>query len=432
MSSKNGLRKVVLIDGGRTPFLRSSTDYKNLMSYDLARMAIKSLLTKTNVDREKVDWVIMGTVVSNFTTSNVARDAALAAGIPETVPASTVSLACISSNKAITDAIDLIQCGHADIVVAGGVENLSDIPIRYRKRFRQKLIESQRYRKPLDYLKFLKGLKFSDLLPEIPSIAEFSTQRTMGQDCDRMAARIGVTREEQDEFAAYSHLSAAKAAEDGHLGAEIFPVAVPPKFGVIQKDNGVRGDTTIEKLASLKPAFIKPYGTLTAGNSSYLTDGASAVLIMAEDVAKSLGYTPKARFKSYAYSAQDPGEELLLGPAYATPKALDRSGLSLKDIDVFEFHEAFAAQVVANLKCLDSETFAKDKLGRSQKVGEVPRNKLNNWGGSLSIGHPFGATGARLVNTAANRLIKENGELALIASCAAGAVGNAMVLERVK
>ncbi len=430
MSTSNGLRKVVLIDGGRTPFLKSGTDYKNLMAYDLARMAIKSLLTKTNIDPGQVDWVIMGNVVSNFSTSNVARDAALAAGIPEKVPANTVSLACVSANKAITDGIDLIQTGQADVVIAGGVENLSDIPIRYRKRFRQKLLESQKYRKPLDYLKFIRGLKFSDLLPEIPSIAEFSTGRTMGQDCDRMAARIGVTREKQDQFAALSHRASAQAAEEGFLKDEVFPTAIPPKFEVIEKDNGVRGDTTEEKLASLKPAFIKPYGTLTAGNSSYLTDGAAAVLIMAEDVAKSLDCQPKAAFKSYAYSAQDPQEELLLGPAYSTPKVLDKTNLSLNDIDVFEFHEAFAAQVVANLKCLDSEKFAKEKLGKNKKIGEVPLDKLNNWGGSLSVGHPFGATGARLVTTAANRLIKEDGQFALIASCAAGAVGNAMILER--
>jgi acetyl-CoA acyltransferase len=393
-------------------------------------MAINSLLTKTQLEREKVDWVIMGNVVSNLTTSNVARDAALAAGIPSRVPAFTVTLACVSANKAITGAIDLIQTGQADVVIAGGTESLSDIPIRYRKRFRQKLIESQKYRKPSDYLQFVQGLKFSDILPEIPSIAEFTTGRTMGQDCDRLAARIGVTREEQDKYAVRSHLMAAKATEEGLLKNEIAPVSIPPKFPLLDKDNGVRGDTSEEKMAGLKPAFVKPRGTLTAGNSSYLTDGAGAVLIMSEEAATSLGYKPKAAFRAYAYSAQDPGEELLLGPAYSTPLVLDKSKLTLKNIDVFEFHEAFAAQVVANLKCLDSDDFARENLGRDKRVGEVPVDKLNNWGGSLSIGHPFGATGARLVTTAANRLINEDGQFALVASCAAGAVGNAMILER--
>ncbi len=424
------MRKAVFIDGGRIPFVKSGTEYRDLTAYDLARMALQSLLAKTQLDPQKVDWVIMGRVVADMSNSNVARDAALAAGIPHHVPAVTVTLACVSANKAITNGVDLIQTGQADVVIAGGTESLTDIPIRYRKNFRMKLLESQRYRKPLDWLNFVKGLRFRDLLPEIPAIAEFTTGRTMGQDCDRMAARLGVTRQEQDQYALRSHHNAAKATEAGFLAEEIFPAMVPPKFRVVERDNGIRGDTSLEALQKLRPAFVKPYGTLTAGNSSFLTDGASAVLIMAEDAAKALGYSPKAVFKGYAYTAQDPEEELLLGPAYATPKVLDKCGLTLKDIDVFEFHEAFAAQMVANLKCLNSDQFARENLGRDQKVGEVPEDKLNNWGGSLSIGHPFGATGGRLVTTAVNRLIKEDGRLALVASCAAGAVGNALVLER--
>jgi len=424
------LRKAVYVDGCRIPFLRAGTDYKRLTSYDLGRMAIKALLDRSQVDPEKIDWVLMGSVISNMSTSNVAREAALAAGVPNHVPAATITQACISSNKAVTDAVDLIKTGQADIVIAGGTELMSDVPIKFRRRFRQKLIESQRYRKPTDWLKFFRGLKFSDVLPEIPSISEYSTGRTMGQDCDRMAARLGVTREEQDEFALRSHHLAAKATEAGLLGKEIASVPLPPKFNVLSADNGIRGDSKMEKLKSLKPAFIIPYGTLTAANSSFLTDGASAVLIMAEDVARSLGYTPKATFNSYAYSAQNPEDELLLGPAYSTPKVLDKTGLSLQDIGVFEFHEAFAAQVVANLKCLNSDSFAKEKLGRSSRVGEVPMDKLNTWGGSLSIGHPFGATGGRLVTTAVNRLHHEDARFALIASCAAGAIGNAMILER--
>lgn len=430
MTQQNGLRSAVLVDGVRIPFLRSGSDYKHLMSYDLGRMAIKALLTRTQIDPGKIDWVMLGSVVSNLSTSNVARDAALAAGIPAHVPAATVILACVSANKAITGAIDLIRTGQAEVVIAGGTESLSDIPIRFRKRFRQKLIESQKYRGVFDYLKFFKGLRPSDLLPEIPSISEFSTGRTMGQDCDRLAARIGVSRGEQDAFALQSHHNAARAAENGWLKPEIAPARIPPKFKIVEEDNGIRGDTTLERLAGLKPAFVKPYGTLTAGNSSFLTDGAAVTLIMAEETARALGYQPKARFRSYAYTAQDPEDELLLGPAYATPKVLDQAGLRLQDIQVFEFHEAFAAQVVANLKCLDSDQFAREKLGRDRKVGAVPPEKLNSWGGSLSLGHPFGATGARLVTTAANRLIQEDGEFALVASCAAGAVGNAIVLER--
>ena len=430
MSFFHGGRNVVLVDGCRIPFLRTNTGYKDLTSYDLGRLAIKAILDKTQVDPDMIDSVHMGTVISNLETSNVARESALGAGIPESVPAFTVSQACISANRAITCGADLISSGQADVVIAGGTESMSDIPIKFRKKFRQKLIESQKYRRVTDYLKFLKGLRFSDLLPEIPAIAEFSTQKTMGQDCDILAARLGVTRKEQDEYAVRSHMLAAKAAEEGLFDSEIEPVMLPPAFEIINKDNGVRGDSTLEKLQTLRPAFMKPYGTLTAGNSSFLTDGAAAVLLMSERKAKALGYRAKALIQAYTYSAQNPQLELLLGPAYSISRILDMTAMSLSDFDVFEFHEAFAAQVLANLKMLNSVQFAKEKLGKSSKIGNIPLDKLNTMGGSLSIGHPFGATGARLITTAANRLIREDGTYALIASCAAGGLGNAIVLER--
>lgn len=427
---KRSVRRVVLIDGRRTPFQRSGTAFRDLTSYDLARLALSGLLKATQVDPEKVDRVILGTVVSNFTTSNVAREAALAAGLPNSTPAHTVTQACISSNQAITSGADLIRTGQADVVIAGGTESLSDIPIRYRKPFRRKLVEAQKYRSFLDYFKFLQGLHLADLLPEVPSISEFSTGRTMGEDCERLASRYGVTRPEQDAFAVRSHQLAAKAAREGLFDREIEPVWISPDFEAINADNGIRADTTLEKLARLKPVFVKPYGELTAGNSSFLTDGAAAVLLMSEETAGSMGYAPKAVIKDYAYSAQDPELELLLGPACVIPKVLDRTGLGISDIDVFEFHEAFAGQVVANLKCLASTEFARQRLNRSEEVGEVPMDKLNTMGGSLAIGHPFGATGARLITTAANRLLRQEGQFALLAACAAGGMGNAILLER--
>lgn len=430
MIFSQNVRNVVLVDGCRIPFLRANTDYKDLTSYDLARMAIKALLDRTQIELDIIDSVHMGAVISNLETSNVAREAALAAGIPDHVPAFTVTQACISANRAITTGADLITTGQAEVVIAGGAESMSDIPIKFRKRLRQKLIEAQKYHTVFEYLKFLKRLRLSDLLPEFPAIAEYSTQKTMGEDCDILAARLGVSREQQDEYALRSHHLAAKAAGEGLFDQEIEPVTIPPSFKRIDKDNGVRGDSTIEKLQSLKPAFVKPYGTLTAGNSSFLTDGAAAVLIMSEEKATALGYQPKAFIRAYAYCAQDPRLELLLGPAYSISTILDMTGMSLSDFDVFEFHEAFAAQILANLKMLGSDKFAKEKLGKSSRIGEVPLEKLNTMGGSLSIGHPFGATGARLATTAANRLIREDGTFALIASCAAGGLGNAMVLER--
>ncbi len=245
-----------------------------------------------------------------------------------------------------------------------------------------------------------------------------------------MAARFGISREEQDEYALRSHQLAGQATNEGLLDDELLPAPVPPDFETVTRDNVFREDTSMEKLQKLNPAFIKPHGTITAGNSSALTDGASATLIMSEQKALDLGLQPKAYLRNYTYVAQDPEEELLLGPAYAVPRVLDERGLKLADIDVFEFHEAFAGQILTVLKALNSDKFANENLGRDKKVGEIPMDKFNTLGGSLSLGHPFGATGARLVTTAANRLIREDSELAMVAACAAGGLGHAILLER--
>lgn len=419
-----------MVDGTRTPFLRSGTAYAQLMSYQLGAMAISGLLQKAALEAAAVDRVIMGTVVHNIVTSNVAREAALTGGIPFTTPAHTVSQACISANQAIAQAADLIRLGHADVVVAGGTDCVSDIPIGFPRKMRQKLFASQKNKTLGDNLKFILSLRPSDFFPDVPRIAEYSTGRTMGQDCELMAARFGVSREEQDAFAARSHQLAAKAAADGILAQEISPAEFAPSFKPIKEDNTFRGDTTAEKLAKLRPAFDRHHGTLTAGNSSFLTDGAAVVLLMSEDKAKALGYDTSIRIRNYVFTGQDPNEELLLGPAYATYKLLAQEGLTLQDLEVVEFHEAFAAQILANLKALNSDEFAIHKLGLPARAGEISMDKFNIHGGSLSLGHPFGATGARLVTTAMNRLKRENGRLALLAACAAGAHGHGMILER--
>lgn len=419
---------VVFIDGGRTPFLRAGTDFKKLTAYDLGRRAIAGLVNKTKLDGGHIDRVYFGNVIQDINTSNVARECSLAAGLPDSIPAATISMACISSNMALTTAMDTIKAGSAKAAIVGGTEVMSDIPIRFRKKFRQKLLETQKYKSPTDYLKFFKNLKPSDLLPEIPSISEFSTGETMGQSCDKMAAKYDISREEQDAYALRSHLKADQSKD--HLSDEIFPVSLKNGNTIVDEDNGIRGDSTPEKLASLKPAFIKPHGTVTAGNASFLTDGASAALVMDNKSAEENGYKPKAILRSYSYVAKRPGDELLIGPALAVPKVLDDMDLSLEDIDVFEFHEAFAGQMLTVLKALASDDFAKERLNRKKAVGKVPYDSLNSWGGSLSIGHPFGATGVRLVTTAANRLIESNGKYALIAACAAGGQGHAMVIER--
>ena len=428
MNKKN----IVFIDGCRTPFLKSGTDYLNLMSYELGQFAIKGLLQKTDLNPKEVDQVIMGTVISNVQTSNVAREAALSAGIPNTTHCQTVTQACISANRAICNGVNEILVGNADVIIAGGLENTSDTPIGFPKKMRNKLFGAQKLRGLGGALKFIFSLRFSDFIPVRPAVAEYMTGRTMGQDCDIMAARFNVSREEQDDFAYRSHQLAGKAQEAGYLKDEMCEVTLVPKFKAITSDNGIRPTAKRAKLTKLRAAFDKKHGTLTAANSSFLTDGAAASLIMSEDKAQELGLRPKSRIVAYVFTGQDPEDELLLGPAYAISKVLEKANLSLSQMDVIELHEAFAGQVLANIKCLESDTFALDKLGRTEAVGKLDQTKLNNWGGSLSIGHPFGATGSRLLTTASNRLLKEGGTYALIAACAAGAHGHAMIIEKYK
>jgi len=430
MSDAQHERTAVLVDGCRLPFQQSGTGYMDLMAYDMGRMVLRGLLTRTGLPPEDVDRVMLGSVIQDIQTSNVAREAALAAGIPNAVPAFTVTMACISSNQAFTSGVDLIRAGLADRVIAGGTETLSDPPIRVSRSVRKRLFEARHAKGLQDYTELLDGLTPADLVPEVPSIAEFSTGEVMGESADRLAAMFGVSRREQDEYALRSHRKAAQARDAGRFDPELYPAAVPPDFDPITTDNTIRDDTSLEQLRDLPPAFIKPFGTVTAGNSSGLTDGASATLIMAEEVAEADGFTPKAALRAYTYVAQDPGTELLLGPAYAIPQVLDDAGLAFDDIDVIELHEAFAGQVLAVLEAIQSDTFAQERLNRSSAVGTVDLDRLNAWGGSLSLGHPFGATGTRLVTTAAHRLHVEDGHWALVAACAAGGQGHAMLIER--
>ena len=430
MNSSHSMREVAFIDGIRTPFLRSQTDFASFSAFDLGRFALSGLINRTKLNGSLIQHLYFGNVIQDINTSNIARELTLASGLPDSIPATTVSMACISSNVAFTSAVNALITGEANAAIAGGVEVMSDIPIRFRKKFRQKLLETQKYRKPTDWFKLFKGLRPSDLLPEIPSISEYSTGETMGKSSDKMSAKYGVSRQEQDEYAIRSHQLAAEATEKGLLSNEIVPVGINSGESIIKSDNGIRGDSTLEKLSSLRPAFIKPHGTATAGNSSFLTDGASAALLMEKEYALQHGYHPKALIRGFSYVAKKPGDELLIGPALAVPIVLNSMNLTLNDIDVFEFHEAFAGQMCTVLKAINSTRFAKENLNRDKKVGEIPMDKLNRWGGSLSIGHPFGATGTRLITTAANRLIHEDGRFALIAACAAGGQGHAMILER--
>lgn len=402
----------------------------DLMAYEIGQLAISGLLAKTGIEKSTIDSVVLGTVITNLKTSNVAREAALTAGIPHTTPCHTVTQACISANRAIASAIGEIKTGISEVVIAGGVDNTSDTPIGFRREMRKKLFKAQKLKSIKDQLKFISSLRIKDFLPEKPTISEFTTGKTMGQDCDTLAAKYKVSRKEQDEYAILSHNLADKAWEDGHLSNEVVPVQVGKKFNYIHRDNGIRPGSSLEKLSKLRPAFDKKNGTLTAANSSYLTDGAAVVLLMKESKAKELGLKPKAEIIEMCFTGQELKEELLLGPVFSMSKVLRKANLSLAQMDVIEIHEAFAGQVLANINCLESDEFAKTKLNQSEKTGLVERQKLNRWGGSLAIGHPFGATGARLLNTTANRLIKENGNYGILSACAAGAHGHAMIIKK--
>ncbi|XP_078036739.1 mitochondrial trifunctional protein beta subunit isoform X3 [Augochlora pura] len=398
------------------------------MSYDLARHALVSLQKKINFPKEIVEYIVYGTVMQEVKTSNIAREAALAAGYSEHTPAHTVTMACISSNQAITTGMGLIACGVYDAIVAGGVEFMSDIPIRHNRSMRSLMLQLNKAKSTGQTLSLLSSIRPQHFVPDLPAVAEFSSGETMGHSGDRLAAAFGVSRVEQDEYALRSHTLAANAQKQGYL-SDVAPYKVPNVNKIVDKDNGIRVSTP-EQLAKLKPAFVKPYGVVTAANASFLTDGASAALIMSEERALQLGLTPKAYLRNFTYVSQDPVDQLLLGPTYAIPKILEKAKLDVKDIGVWEIHEAFAGQILSNLKALDSDWFAQNYLGRSKKVGTPDLSKWNAWGGSLSIGHPFAATGVRLATHTANRLIREDQQFGLIAACAAGGQGVGMIMER--
>ena len=423
-------RRVAIVAGVRTPFARAGTTLKNLSAIELGRLCVAELVQRTNLEGSLVEAIVYGTVVPSVTAPNIAREVSLLPMLPKGCEAYTVGRACASANQAITDAADQIVLGHHDVIIAGGAESLSNVPILHSRAMSEKLVRFSRARGPAQQLRVLGSIRPRDLVPITPAIAEPSTGETMGQSADKMAKINHIPREEQDQFALRSHRLAAVGTEDGRLTAEMMPVYVPPRYDVaLTSDNGIRTDTSIEQLRSLKPVFDKQYGTVTAGNSSPLTDGASAVLLMSEERADTLGYTPLAFIRSYAYAALDPGEQLLMAPVLAAPLALQRAGLTLADMDLVEMHEAFAAQVLCNLAGFESRAWA-ERAGFAEPVGEVDRSRLNVMGGSIAIGHPFGATGARILTTLSNELVRRGGQFGLLTVCAAGGMGHAMVVER--
>jgi acetyl-CoA acyltransferase len=401
-----------------------------LSAVDLGRACVRELLERSEVDPASIGSVVMGQVVPSVRAPNLAREVALGAGVPKEVPAHTVNRACASANQAIADVAVEIRLGHIEAGIAGGAECLSDLPIPLSRRLARALVEAQRARSFGARLAVLARLRPRDLVPEWPAVAEPSTGLTMGQSAEKMAKENGISRAEQDRIALASHRNGWAATEDGRLPKEICPVFVPPRYEPVSADNLLRSDTSLEALAALPPAFDKRNGSVTAGNSSALTDGAAAVLLMSEEQARAEGREPLAYLRSWAVAAVDPGGQLLMGPALAVPKALERAGIELSDVDLVEMHEAFAAQVASNIQALESEAWARDKLGRSKPVGRVDRDRLNVCGGSIALGHPFGATGARIVTTLASEMQRRDARYGLVSVCAQGGMGFAMVLER--
>lgn len=423
--------RAALVAGCRTPFARSGSELKDLTAVELGTLAVRALMDRSGVPGEEVDHLVYGTVVHNPHAPHIAREVGLAT-LPKTVTAAAVSQACASSNQAISDAVNLIERGYADVVVAGGAESLSHIPITIKQSLAETLIATAKAKSVRARLAALARIRPKDLVPNFPQIAEPSTGESMGQSAERMAKENGISREDQDAWALRSHQLAAAGTADGRLTAEIAPLYVPPGFDhVIETDNGIRSDTSAEALAKLRPAFDRQHGSVTAGNASPLTDGGSAVMLMSEKRARAHGVEVMGYVRSYALTGLDPRGQLLQGPAYAAPLALDRAGVTMKDIDLMEMHEAFAAQVLSNLQQLESPKFAEQALGRASAVGRPPLEKINVMGGSVAIGHPFAATGGRVTITLLNEMKRRDAELGLVTVCAAGGMGFAMVIERI-
>jgi acetyl-CoA acyltransferase len=424
-------RRAVIVAGCRTPFARSGTVFRDMTAVDLAKVCLRELVERTEVDPASIGTVVLGQVVPSVKAPNLAREAALGAGLPKSIPAHTVNRACASASQAIADVASAILLGQVEVGIAGGAECLSDVPILHSRRMARILVETQKAKSLGARLRALAKVRPRDLVPETPAIAEPSTGLTMGQSAERMAKENGITRAEQDAIALASHRNAWAATADGRLPAETCAVHVPPAYETtVTSDNLLRRDASLAALAALPPVFDRRYGTVTAGNSSPLTDGAAAVLLMSEERAKADGYEPLACVRSWAVAAVDPGGQLLMGPGLAIPLALERASLQLSDMDLVEMHEAFAAQVASNIQALESEAWAREKLGRSAPVGHVERERLNVCGGSIALGHPFGATGARIATTLAREMKRRDAKFGLLSVCAQGGMGFAMVLER--
>lgn len=429
MSKTNGSRRAAIVMGVRTPFQKERTGYARLSALDLGTAVVGELLARAGLRGGEIDQVVFGQVVPSLTAPNIAREVVLGSGMPKTVEAYSVSRACATSYQSVVNVAQAIATGAIECGIAGGADSVSDVPIAVSKRLAEALVRASKARSLGERVRAFTDLKPTDLVPVPPALKEPSTGLTMGESAEKMAKENGISRKDQDEFAHRSHTLAARAWEEGRLGGEVMKFFVPPNYDPVVEDNLVRKSSNLEDYGRLRPVFDRRYGTVTAGNSSPLTDGASAVLMMEAERAKAEGRDVLGYVRAYAFTAVDPGGQLLMGPAYAAPIALERAGLTLRDMDLIDMHEAFAAQVLSNTRALESRTFAREKLNRSEPVGTIDWDRFNVLGGSIALGHPFAATGARQITQTLRELRRRGGKFALCTACAAGGLGAAIVLE---
>lgn len=410
--------RVAIVGGARTPFVKAGTKFRTHRALDLSVHAVDGLLDKVDADPAIVDTLVYGIVVLDARAPHFAREVNFASRLPDSVRSISITDNCITSATGVQLVADAIKDGRAEVGIAGGVESMSNPSVLMSKKASRVFVDAAGARSTGDRLKLFGQLRPKDLVPQAPGVEEPSTGLTMGEHCELMVKEWRISRQEQDEIAFRSHMNAAAASEDGRLTAEIIPL------DGIERDTMVRPDTTMEKLAKLRPVFDRsPNGTLTAGNSSPLTDGAAAVMLMSEDRAKTEGLEPLAYVKAMEFAGIDPADGLLMGPGVAVPRLLRRTGLDLDDMDVVEMHEAFGGQVASNLA-------AWEQGWKEPPIGKLDRNRLNPLGSSISVGHPFAATGARIITTLANEMARRDSRYGLVSICGAGATAAALILER--
>lgn len=421
--------RVAIVAGLRTPFARQSTEFGQVPAVDLGKMVVSEMMTRSDLDPKIIDQVVFGQVVQMPEAPNIAREIVLGTGMNIHTDAYTVTRACATSFQAAVNVAESIMAGTIDVGIAGGADSSSVLPIGVSKKMAANLLALSKTKTMAQKLKILKGFSLKDLMPVPPAVAEYSTGLSMGQTAEQMAKSHGITRLEQDALAHRSHTLASQAWKEGKISGEVMTAFPEPYKTWLAEDNNIRHDSSLESYAKLRPAFDRQYGSVTAANSTPLTDGAAAVMLMREGRAKELGLEIMGYIRSYAFSAIGVHEDMLMGPSYATPLALDRAGVTLNDLTLIDMHEAFAAQALSNVKMFASDKFAQEKLGRSKAIGEIDMDKFNVLGGSIAYGHPFAATGARMMTQTLRELKRRGGGLALNTACAAGGLGAAMILE---